>query len=426
MKKIVILITAIFLTATSCFAELYPFTRFFEVGTDVTVDVDQNAVTVPEVFTKDVVIDLTALADSMGDDGMIINANGDADLFINTNFGSKFGMGLFFDVDASARIGLSKDLFTFLGHGNELDTPIVTAVSASLEAYAEVGTTIKMKFGKFGVKVTPSYFLPLVYMPQPTASVTVTTATDGTMTAVGDAFFSIYSLIGLSSVFDENFQFMGFDSLVSAASNTDSLFSMLSNGGVDLNATVEYPLFRSLDVGVYTRVPIVAGKLNYVTSGNATYSATVNPILTSYAGGDAVSFTSEGPTFSGVSYGEETYSVNRPLRLGIEGAWRPFGKWCTFRPLVGFAARNPFGEDFSWSTSVYPEYSLAADMRFFYVLGLNLATEYKEQVFLQSFGLTLNFRVFEVDLKVASSSASFVRSWQISGAKAVVGLRVGF
>lgn len=426
MKKVSILFIAVFLSASCCFAEMYPTSRYFEFGVDATLDADQNALTVPEIFTKDIVIDLTALADSMDDSGMTVNAAGDASLFFNANFGKKFGLGFFFDIDASARMGVSKELFDFLGHGNEIDKPVVTSVNAGLEAYLEVGTSVDFKVRKLGFHFTPSYFIPLVYMPQPAATITATSAADGTITVVGDADFAIYSLVNLGSVFDSEFNFLGMNGIINSLSDMDSIWGMLACGGADLSASVEYPLFRSLDVAVYTRIPIVPGRLNYVTTGSASYSVSVDPILDSYVNSGSVSSTTDGPTFSDVAFGEGSYSVNRPFRLGLEGAWRPFGSWCTFRPLLGMAARNPFGDDFSWKSSVYPEYSLSADMRFFYVLGLNLTTAYRDEIFLQGIALTLNFRVLELDVSVASSSSSFAKSWLVSGLKANVGIKMGF
>lgn len=427
MKKIGAFLITIFLTAGLGFAELYPTSRYVELGIDLTAGADENVMPISEILVKDLVIDFSKIADSLGDDGMVINGNGDADFFFNLNFGKKFSMGSFIDLDLSARLGMSKDLFELLGSGNEVDTPIVASVNAGMEMYAEIGAPVKINIGKFGIKVTPSYFLPIVYMPQPKAAITTTLKSDGTITAEGVADFSVYSLFNMGAIFDSNFNFIGASALTNSLTDTANVFGLMQEGGFDLTAEVEYPLVKSLDVGVYTRVPVVQSKLKYVTSGTVTYNAALTQsLLESYTSGGSVSYTTDGPTFSGVSFNDNTYGVNRPFRLGAEGAWRPFGKWCTFRPLVGVAARNPFGDDFNWKTSVYPEYSLGVDMRFFYVIGLNFSTSYTKQIFAQTAGFTFNLRVFELDVKVASTSASFVDSWLLSGATAFVGIRAGF
>jgi len=323
-------------------------------------------------------------------------------------------------------MGISKDFFDLLGNGNEIGEDIVTAVNVGMEMYMEVGTPIKFKIGKLGIKVVPSYFIPLVYMPNPDATITVSTDSSGNMKAVGTADFAIYSAVDMGMLFDTNFNFLGTEALLANLSDNSNILDIFRLGGTDLNAEVEYPVFRSLDVGVYTRVPVVPGRLSHVTTGTATYSATMSPVLNYLADSSSGLYSTDGPNFAGVSFGDDTYLVNRPFKLGVEGAWRPFGKWCTFRPLIGFGARNPFGEDFSWKTSVYPEYNLGVDMRFFYVLGLNFATSYYNEVFAQKAGLVLNMRVLELDVAVASTSSSFIKSWQLSGLQAVVSVKLGF
>lgn len=426
MKKIIALLATTVLTATVAFAEIHPFYRFFEIAVNGTIFADENLLTVPEVFTKNVVIDLTKLADSMGSEGMVIDAGGGADVGINFNFGKKAGFGIDLDVDASSRMSIGKDLFDLLGYGNKLDEKVSTTLNLGTEMYVEASVPIKMTFGRVGVKITPSYFVPVIYIPQPSITVSAVSNSDGTMTANLNGEFSVYSLVDQSNAFDDESNFLGINSLIAPFKNVDNLVNGLQSGGFDLNAEVEYPLFRTFDVGVYTRIPVVPGKLPYSVSGTVAYSAQVDAILDSLSSGNSVSTTTDGPTFSKLVFNSNSYSVNRPLRLGVEGAWRPFGKWCTFLPSVGLGARNPFGEDFNWATSMYPEYNLGVDMRFFYVLGLNFATSYQKQIFVQSVGLVLNLRVVEIDVTVASCSANFLKSWGVCGINAIVGIKVGF
>ena len=112
--------------------------------------------------------------------------------------------------------------------------------------------------------------------------------------------------------------------------------------------------------------------------------------------------------------------------MGLEAAWRPFGKWLTFRPKFALAARNPFGEDFDPKYSMFPEYSLSAEMRLLYILGLDFCTSYINQVYSQQFGLALNLRIAELDVKVATSGADFAKTWSLTGAQVMAGVRVGF
>lgn len=427
MKKLILTITTLLLSSFLCFAEIEHDYRFFELGFDITAEASENIISVPEIFTKNILIDFKKIADGMGDEGMLINAAGNGKFFLNTKVGKNSRFGLFVDADASARLGLSKEIFTFLGYGNELDTPIVTDLNINAQAFTEVGFSVKSKIRKFTFKVTPSYYLPVLYLPQPKdASCTVETQSDGNITADINANFDLYSVFDLSKVFDSSLNFLGVDSVLSSLSSSNSITEILQQGGFDLTATLEYPLFRTFDVGAYARIPVIPARLIYSASGSVSYSAKVEPILDSYSSGGSVSCKTEGPTFTDVVFGSDSYTVNRPLRFGLEGAWKPFGSWCTFYPSAGFAANNPFGDDFNWKTSLYPEYNLTADLRLAYVLGLNFTTAYKQQIFIQKVGLVFNARIFELDVNVASSSASFAKSWLVSGLQANVGIRLGF
>ena len=57
---------------------------------------------------------------------------------------------------------------------------------------------------------------------------------------------------------------------------------------------------------------------------------------------------------------------------------------------------------------------------------LRLATSRENEVFCQSVGIMLNLRVLELNVAVASQSADFLKSFQLAGLGAKVGVRVGF
>ena len=93
--------------------------------------------------------------------------------------------------------------------------------------------------------------------------------------------------------------------------------------------------------------------------------------------------------------------------------------------------RNPFGEDFvvtnSMATSsMYPEYRVGADVRLLYVFNIGLSHEYTDKVFINRLGLGFNFRVFELDLALATSSSDFAKSFQVGGLQFLLGVKAGF
>ena len=88
---------------------------------------------------------------------------------------------------------------------------------------------------------------------------------------------------------------------------------------------VERPLTKTFELGAFTRIPVAPGKLNYKTSTRFSASVKQSNIL-GYL--DKTSSTETSFSTEETSYSQETTSVHRPFVLGVEGAWRPFGKWC--------------------------------------------------------------------------------------------------
>lgn len=407
-------------------AEIHPQKRYVEVGVDLSLAAMQNACTITDIMVKDLVIDLTKLAQDLPDYGFAANVGANAKTYFNMDF-NKWGFGVFAQVSGNFNLGLSKDIFTFLGEGIQVGEEVVTSVNMGLESYAEVGVPVKAKVGKLTIRATPSVYVPLVYVPQPNATITVSNNYDGSITAVASADFAMYSVVDLSSAFAGG-SFSGVDGILDELKGIDIQSTLLNKGGIDLNATVEYAFSKGFDLGVYAHVPLKPATLDYKTSGNVSFTASVNPILNNLIDGGELSYSFDGPTFSGIQCSTVNYAVNRPFRLGAEVAWRPFkGKdWFILTGSAGVAATNPFGEDFDWSKSLYPEYSVSADLTLAYVFGFNATSSYLNHMFTQSFGVKLNLRLVELDVSVASSSADFLKSWMLAGATAYAGIKVGF
>lgn len=425
-KKLFLVGLASLCMMSTAVAEIHPQKRYVEVGVDLSLAAMQNAYTITDIMVKDLVIDLTKLAQDLPDYGFAANVGVDTKAYFNMDF-NRWGLGVFAQVTGNFDLGLSKDIFTFLGEGIQVGDQNVTSVSMGLESYAEVGVPIKAKVGKVTIRATPSVYVPLVYVPQPNATITVTNGYDGSITAVASADFAMYSFVDLSSAFAGG-SFSGFDGILDELKAIDIQSTLLNKGGIDLNATIEYAVTRAFDLGVYAHVPIKPATLDYKTSGNVSFTASVNPVLNSLIGGNGFSYSFDGPTFSGIQCSNVSYAVNRPLRLGAELAFRPFnGKdWFILNASAGVAATNPFGQDFDWATSLYPEYSVSADVTLAYILGFNATTSYINHMFTQSFGVRVNLRLVEVDVSVASSSADFLKSWMLAGATAYAGVKFGF
>ena len=122
------------------------------------------------------------------------------------------------------------------------------------------------------------------------------------------------------------------------------------------------------------------------------------------------------------TYSSASLNVFRPFRLGVEGLWRPFGNWSYFKFGIGMAARNPY----SGNAIIYPEGELSADFRILNILGFNFGAFYKNRVWTQKVGLTLNCHILEIDAFAGFRCADLSRSFNATGAAAGVSVKMGW
>lgn len=436
MKKIFVLACfALILVPYAAVAELYPEPRFVEFGTGVGFGADQNLFSLEDIFKETITLDFAKIYDRMersNSAGMIMDAEFNPQFSFKLNF-PVFSAGLIVDMQTSTRFTVGKDLFYFLGYGNPGGSDISVTLKPGLQSFIVASTPVKLKFGRMRVKVSPTFFAPMAYIPYSTASLKATVSQNDGVYSISAKSESLdfYTLVDVGA-------FMDSERLAEMVSNPMLFASDIGQGigkslGFNLSAEVELPILRTFDAGAYITLPIVPGRLKYKSSVWVDYSIediSLQNIMNSSGSedGSGISFTMpEMGTHYGFSgFSPTSYSINMPFRLGVEGAWRPFGKWCTFRPIVGMAANNPFGKDFRWKESVYFEYGLVAELKILYVLNLSFSHRYMEQVYMNRIGLAFNFRLMELDVALATASPSFVSSWSLSGVNAMVGIKIGF
>lgn len=431
MKRTIALL-ALALTAAPFFADIYSPHRFVEGGGKLDLEAGQNLFGVSDLLVKDLVIDLPKIYDNMGSGGFYLNLGETANLFFNVNING-YGAGINVSESLSSTMNISKDFFKLLAYGNDLDREVSTSMSVNLESFINISAPIYLRISKFKITATPSFFVPVLYLPNPAAKLTYTTNSDGKVTAKGHADFSLYSLIDLSrgikyteSDGQTNTTF-DFSFLTNSSDLPQELLAACSGcGGVDLGIQIEFPWSSKLDFGAYANIPIFHGLLKHSLSGSADFSMDMDGFMNHYtsqdSSGDAYTLDYK---MSNLETNSSQYYVNRPLRAGVELAFRPLGNWFTLHPKIGVAMRNPFGEDFTID-SIYPEYSLSADLSLFKVLEASVCTQYTDRVFIHTLGLTLNARIMELNFLVGTSGGDFLKSFNLGGLKASVGLSVGF
>ena len=386
--------------------------RYFEIGVDADAAAANNLFGLKDVLTKDVVIDLTQISKDMADSGFTLAFFNKEKAYVNLNLSSRFRFSIFTAVEASSTLNISKDLFEILGEGFSSGDSKSVDLTGCSDVFTDVGFSFQTIVKGCGVKITPTYFIPLVYVPKTTATAKLTTSTSGAVRADAEANVDIYTAINMHDFMEDS---KSFDSL------DFSISDLLSNGGLDLSLELEKNWFHNFNAGLYTRIPIVGGTLNYkMHTRYWAYAYETNPL-------GFLDDTEDHDYDNGhddFTYSEESYKVHRPFKLGLNATYKPFGNWFKIMPALGFALRNPYT---SGDRIFYMEYAL--DLRLSLlkqIFNFNLGTAYQNQVFQQRFGFSLNLRVLEIMAQASMCGTTLLTSFDRNGYGAFVGLRIGF
>lgn len=416
MKKLFLAIFAISLFPL--FAELYPARRYVEVGVSESAMAAQNGMAAFDVFKKHLVIDLKKISSNIKDSGFVFSFEDNSAFNIDLNF-RKFGAGLHVDSQVNGRLNISKKLFDILADGVRPGQVYSTDANFWAESYVSVGFPVRFDIGKVRIRLKPSVFSPVYYIPSTNAICHATNGLDGSVVVSAVAPIEVYTVAEFKGLVKDGEISADFADQIQA----DSLATAMAlSAGVDLAALVEYPILETLDIGGYANIPIVPARLKHKVVATATLSATTDSLLNVMTDDSEVNHTAK---ISDAVYLDANYMVSRPLRLGAECAWRPVGKWLTMRASAGLGMRNPFGRDFSIK-SLYPEYKLGVEIVGIGMFGMSLSTEYTRKVFAHSLGIMLNFRAVEIDVSAAFCSPTFIQSFKGDGVAASCGVKFGW
>ncbi len=407
MKKNLCILFCVLIVSLS-FADMNPPHRYFELGMDVDVSLANNWLSVSDFFQETLVLDFTKVASDLKD-GVTVDLNSEVTAFMNINFGKTVRIGFFAGVDGMGMVNLSQSLLEFVAKGNASGNHSVNgAVGMDLAVYAEAGFSVQAFFDKLGIGVTPTVFVPAVYVPRVKANASLKMQDDGSMTACLDANVAAYTPFSLNEP-----EFAGAP-------------RYFSDAGMDISVSAEYALFPNLDIGVaVNHIPTVPAKLRHKMTYSASGEYNIDPIIDTLFEDEDDENSEEEFSFDDPVYEElaSPYALRRPVELCIGAAFRPFGDWFDVKGNIDLVFYKP----------IYLNFTVEGGLHFIrmgklggHMLNLSLKTGYDERVWTQQFTLGLNLRVLELNLSVSSRGTEFVKSFMGNGLGVGVGFRLGF
>lgn len=372
--------------------------RIFELQIGVPVNFSNNAIDLNDVFKEKLTLDFTKIANEMPSEGL--NLIIDAKPYFAVNFNiACVHIGASVGFDAYEKMGVSKDLFDFLGKGNEVGETLTFDFSNYTDLFAFCSADVGIDFAKFSIHVKPSIFIPIMSSAGSIAKITFLNDDDGNIEFAVNTNFSYYTNFDIS---DENF-----------------ISDLFSDGtGFDMGLSMSLPFGRKLAFSGIARIPVVPGSYKFKYSSYYETTSTMNLLDSSKNSSEIDGNIND---FSKEVLDEKIY-INRPMKLNVYANYYPMGNIVQFCAGAGIGVYHPFlNESF-----VYPEYYLSAGVNLIDLIKASISTEYTNQIFKHQIAFGINIRLIEIDCGVSLQSTNLMKSFSNNGFGAYAIVSVGF
>lgn len=430
-------------TTTLAYTELHRPNRIFEVSEEVEVGATNNYFKLQDYITGHVKhFDFEKMADEISDEGWTANFDFWENTAVNFNFSEKFRLGFFANASGSGHVDANKALFKYLAYdtdqieprlkklnplelaaklqANDIDyltdklelprQSEIVKLGGFVDVYATAGVSLYANLLTLGINVKPTYYMPLIHVPETLATASYSITDKGLLKAEAVADLNIYTAFDYK-YFDKHNPYRNID-------RADQIMKNLDNGGFAIDFEVERNFADVLDIGLWGQVPLSPGRMKYLTKTKAYANYTVD-LLKELEGFD----TKESDYDIGdKEFTRGSFKYYRPLRYGAEILLKPADVLGLYAK-GGMCVRNPYDADIR---KKYPEYDCALLLSAKNIINLSVGTAYENEIFIQKVGLGLNFRIVEVIAKASLRGETFAQSFDGKGAGAYVGLKIGF
>ena len=393
MKRVLCLFLFICIFCTSAFSRKFFDDRYFEVKIDVPFSISNNSLSADKLFRDEIVIDFRELAENLSDKGYNQTFTFSPSSSISLNLEKVF-IGLIFGTEGYLTTNISKDLIDFLAYGNQINEELNFGMKMDSEMFSYSSFKLGIKMNTIRLTFIPSVFIPVYSLSGDVGKVSVLNDNTGKLEVGALASIDLYSYLNF-----EDFSF-------SVAK------SYLKSIGFDFAGIVEKQIDERLGVEVDFRVPIVPGRLNQ--RNHYDYLFTYETSVLNFSDGDSYSETNRSISSCHIN-------INRPMYFMGYMNFVP-SYMVLLRGGIGLGIRHPFVE----GAYGYLQYYLGGSLHFGKILVLSLSSEYTNQIFINQFAFSLNLRVVQMDAGISLQSASFAKSFTMSGFGAYISYSFGY
>ncbi len=387
--------------------------RIFEFRLNTPFSISNNTLMLTDYLVEELVFDLGEFADNMPSNGFIINTQTDPSINILAQIPYGPSVGVDLGLNLYTRLGLSKDVFNFIGHGNGDEEFNLTE---TLDGFGDVFGYVRANvgwdfFNKFKVVVSPSLFTTIYHFRTKDAYVNTYNREDGTFGFLVNGNFEAYSVIPVNkdivtAAYWENF-----------LSYTPELWSAL---GFDVGGSLSYSVNDWITVTGSARVPLVPSHLSSKTEMTVTASqeTSVNEIAAGATENPAFDFTMGETT-------DTSYYINRPLKAFAQADISLLADMINVSAGAGLGIEHPFAKD-KEEMGIYLDYLVGVKASFLGMLFAGIQHDFTDKIFTNTVYCGANCKFFEIDLGAKFTSPSFASSFKGDGLGIYTSLAFGF
>ena len=412
MKRLTGVLIILFVSLSFVYSENFFSERFFEIKLNTQVGVSNSTFGLFDYFKPEITIDLTKIADEMPEEGFsfIGRGNQSVEIGLNVKPGLKFALSTGFDLYSD--INISKDLFDFLGYGNNLNEELNIDIDGYSDLFLYLQTDIGWNTNKFTFIVSPSIYFTLMHASIDNSNIKLINTPDGVFAYSLTGNLSICTDLPLTSIInDYNYIFDQWENLYS---------NLIDNMGVDVEVYCSYDYNKFLTLFGDVKCPVIPSRLN--TKIPMTLSSSFSTSLD-----DLASNNLSAPDFdySGDGAVEEEYVINRPMKITFGANFHPFNDLMEYYGSFGVGIVHPFSEVFS-DVDWYIDYDIGIRVGLLNAFSIYVESERLDRLFSQKLMLELNLRYVAVKEGVATQSPDFENSFRGAGIGGFATCSVGF
>jgi hypothetical protein len=407
MKRFYAVAVILLAGAVSLWADLPP--RVFEFGVNSRAGFANSYIGVPDIFKKTIELDLTQEPKPL-----YFDLGADVDFFININIKDKLGVGFFSGVEVLGQFSLSKDVQKFL-QGNEIGKTYEGDIGTGGAIFLEAGAHGYFQVQKFRIAVRPAYYFPAAYMT-PNAHYKLSTSASGGALADFEYDLALYTPFAMGEDLDG----------LTDMSNY-SLDNITGRGGVDIVASVDYPILPKLSVGAtITHIPIFPAKLVDKTVIKGGKQLSSDDLLNELIDGGNLEGLFQDKT---VESSHDAIHIFRPFKLGVNAVYTPFKSnifSLSLIPQIGYAYNVIYAKPHSFEGALKARMGLFNVIRSNPLFAFTLGSGYEDKIWKHGFDFGLNLRIMQFNLGLATQSEDFINSFKAGGVDVALGLRFGW